>query len=124
MATRVNNDDIRDVAVDSAKLALDSDSLYQVTGGMMEANDPVIKLSAFLTDQHEHDVFLTYQDEVVKTVTYKDKTGNVMCTVTINRNATTYLIESVVETIGPKTITHTIARDENSRITSVAKVVS
>ncbi len=124
MATRVNTDDIRDVAVDSVKLALDSDSLYKVTGSLMQADSSIIRLSGFLADQHEHDIFLTYENDLIKTVTFKDKASVIIGTVTINRNATTDLIESVVETIGKTIITHTIARDANQRITSVTKVVS
>lgn len=124
MPTRVNTDDLQNQAVTAAKLASDPSSLAQVTGNQMAVAENLIKLSLPTTHQDETDVFYTYENNVIRTVTYKNKAGTTLYTVTINRNATTLLPETVVENVGPTTITQTVNRDGNGRLISVTKTVT
>lgn len=124
METRVGTDDLQDMCVNSTKLAIDSNSLARTSGSLMQADGAIIRLSALWSDEHEHDAFLAYENNLIKTTTFKDKLGNTLGSVTINRDPDTILITSVVEQIGSKTITHTINRDVSGRILSITKVVS
>lgn len=124
MPTQINTDDIRDEAVPNSKLANDSASLSKVSGGHVSINEGIVSVNAMLSEQDDNDTFITYENGMIKTITIKNKSSEVLSITTINRNVTTQLITSVVEVVDGKTITQTVNRDENDNITSITTTIA